>query len=207
MALLERFQRGKLKMARIVAFSDGVFAVVVTLLVLELRVPGLTDARSAAELAHKLAELAPKLVSWLASFIIVAKFWLNHHHLMDLPRRATYGTAWLNSLFLMVMSMTPFPTALIGEYPWNPLGLTVFGCVMALGTLAFLALQAYIARHAQLHDAVGRKPPPITAKSWLAVGSYLLGAALGWVYAPLAFVMFFLTPLFFITPPGREAPA
>ncbi len=205
MGFMERFQRGKLRMARIEAFSDGVFAVVVTLLVLELRVPHLADAASAGELAQRLAELAPKLVSWLASFIIVAKFWLNHHHLMDLPRRATYGTAWLNSLFLMVMSMTPFPTALIGEYPRNPLGLTVFGCVMALGTLAFLALQAYIARHAQLHDAVGRRPPPITLKSWVAVASYLAGAALGWVYPPLAFAMFFLTPLFFITPPGRDA--
>src|SRR5262245_18421822 len=137
MRLFARFSRGDLHLARTEAFSDAVFAIVVTLLVLELKVPVLRHHESAADLAHHLVELLPKLLSWLISFIIVCKFWLNHHHLLGLARRADYGLAWLNSLFLMGQSFIPFPTALVGEYPTNPLAVSLFGAVFALNTLLF----------------------------------------------------------------------
>ncbi len=69
------------------AFSDGVFAIVVTLLVLELKVPGLKDHASAGELWHQLYELLPKFVSWLISFFIVCKFWLNQSHIIGMASR------------------------------------------------------------------------------------------------------------------------
>jgi uncharacterized membrane protein len=115
MRILGRFRRGDLHLTRVEAFSDGVFAIVVTLLVLELKVPALKDHASVAELAHQLAELLPKFLSWLISFIIVCKFWLNHHHILGLARNANFGFVWLNSLFLMGQSFIPFPTALVGE--------------------------------------------------------------------------------------------
>ena len=119
MHLLARFKRGHLHLTRIEAFSDGVFAIVVTLLVLELKLPMLKEHGSVSELAHQLVELAPKFLSWLISFIIVCKFWLNHHHVLGLARHANYGLAWLNSLFLMGQAFIPFPTAMMGEYPTN----------------------------------------------------------------------------------------
>ena len=84
MELLRRFRRGELRLTRIETFSDGVFAIVMTLLVLELKVPALRDAGSAGELGHRLRELFPKLLNWLISFVIVCKFWLNHHHVLGL---------------------------------------------------------------------------------------------------------------------------
>ena len=92
-----RFKRGHLHLTRVEAFSDGVFAIVVTLLVLELKLPPLKDHASVSELAHQLVELAPKFLGWLISFIIVCKFWLNHHHVLNLAHHADYGLAWLNS--------------------------------------------------------------------------------------------------------------
>jgi len=144
MRLLSRFARGELHLTRIEAFSDGVFAIVVTLLVLELKVPSLRDLQSATELAHHLLELLPKFLSWLISFIIVCKFWLNHTHVLGLARHATYGMVWLNSIFLMFQSFIPFPTAMMGEYADNPLAVSLFGLVMAVNTLLFIALHAYI---------------------------------------------------------------
>src|SRR5881397_3760164 len=126
MNLLARFKRGHLHLTRIEAFSDGVFAIVVTLLVLELKLPVLKDHGSVSELAHQLVELAPKFLSWLISFIIVCKFWLNHHHVLGLARHANYAMVWLNALFLMFQSFVPFPTALMGEYPGNPLAVPFF---------------------------------------------------------------------------------
>src|SRR5207244_6402303 len=98
MRLFDRFKRGELRLTRTEAFSDAVFAIVVTLLVLELKVPALRHHASAADLAHHLVELLPKLMSWLISFIIVCKFWINHHHLLGLARHADYGFLWLNAL-------------------------------------------------------------------------------------------------------------
>jgi uncharacterized membrane protein len=101
MRFLKRCGQGELGLNRIEAFSDGVFAIVVTLLVLELKVPILHDRGSVNELGHQLVDLVPKFLSWLISFVIVCKFWLNHHHLLTFARHATYGMIWLNSIFLM----------------------------------------------------------------------------------------------------------
>ncbi|MGB0083752.1 MAG: TMEM175 family protein [Rhodomicrobiaceae bacterium] len=81
MHLLTRFTRGNLRLNRLEAFSDGVFAIVVTLLVLELKSPRSPDPASVGELVEALLELALKFFSWMISFIIVCKFWLNHHHI------------------------------------------------------------------------------------------------------------------------------
>ena len=201
MRFFERFARGELRLARIEAFSDGVFAIIVTLLVLELKVPSLTDHRSVGELGHQLLLLVPKFLSWLISFIIVAKFWLNHHHVLALARYADYGMVWLNSIFLMFQSFIPFPTAMMGEYPTNPLAVSLFGVVMALNTLLFIALHGHILRRLIKPDLAGTQDPHIIRKSFVGVASYLIGAAGAWVSAHVAFLIYLLTPLFFIVPP------
>jgi len=89
MRLFERFSRGELRLNRIEAFSDGVFAIIVTLLVLELKVPVLWDHGSISELTHALLELLPKFLSGLISFIIVCKVWLNHRHVLGLARHVS----------------------------------------------------------------------------------------------------------------------
>jgi uncharacterized membrane protein len=96
MGLLNRFEQGNLRLTRIEALSDGVFAIVVTLLVLELKVPTLHDRRSVGELRGQLLELLPKFLSWLISFIIVCKFWLNHHYVLGLAGHANYDPTFLH---------------------------------------------------------------------------------------------------------------
>jgi uncharacterized membrane protein len=207
MRFLSRFTDGELRLTRIEAFSDGVFAIIVTLLVLELKVPPLKDHASVAELAHVLREIAPKFLSWLISFIIVCKFWLNHHHILGLARHADYGFVWLNSLFLMGQSFIPFPTAMIGEYPDNPLAASFFGVVFAVNTLLFLALQAYIERRLIKPDLAPLQDPHGVAKGLIGPASYLVGAGLAWISIPAAFVAYALTPLFYLTPPRPRGKA
>jgi TMEM175 potassium channel family protein len=201
MRFLKRFTQGELRLNRVEAFSDGVFAIVVTLLVLELKVPILRNHSSASELGHQLVNLVPKFLSWLISFIIVCKFWLNHHHLLTFARHATYGMIWLNSIFLMGQAFIPFPTALMGEYPMNPLAVSLFGIVMAANTLLFIALQSYTLRNLIKPEMMGAVVPHLTRKSFVGVISYLLGVAATLFNVHIAFVLYALTPLFFITPP------
>src|SRR5262249_16210847 len=177
MHLFARFTRGELRLTRIEAFSDGVFAIVVTLLVLELRAPAIHDHGSVAELARALCDLAPKFVSWMLSFIIVCKFWLNPHHILGLARHADYGFVWLNSIFLMFQSFIPFPTALVGEYATNPLAVSLFGGVFALNTILFLVLEAYIRHRLIKPERAATQDPHAVLKGLIGPTSYLLGAA------------------------------
>ena len=201
MHLLDRFKQGELRLTRIEAFSDGVFAIVVTLLVLELKVPALKDHASVSELAYALVDLLPNFLSWLISFIIVCKFWLNHHHLLGLARHANYAMVWLNSIFLMGQSFIPFPTALMGEYHDNPLAVSFFGGVFAVNTLLFLALHAYIVRNLLEPELAALQDPHGMRKAMIGPASYVVGAAAAWFSIPAAFVIYALTPLFYITPP------
>jgi uncharacterized membrane protein len=201
MNVLARFKRGHLHLTRIEAFSDGVFAIVVTLLVLELKLPVLNDHASVSELVHQLVELAPKLLSWLISFIIVCKFWLNHHHALSLAHHADYALAWLNSLFLMGQTFIPFLTAMMGEYPTNPLAVSFFGVVFAVNTLLFIVLHRYIVRNLIKPELAAAQDPHAFIKSLVGPASYLIGAAAAWVSVHAAFVVYLLTPLFYITPP------
>jgi uncharacterized membrane protein len=200
MRLLSRFRDGQLRLNRIEAFSDGVFAIVVTLLVLELKVPALKEHASVAELAYALRDILPKFLSWLISFIIVCKFWLNHHHILGLARQADYGFVWLNSIFLLGQSFIPFPSALMGEYPDNRLAVSFFGLVFALNTLLFLALQAYIVRRLIKPELAPLQDPHGVLKGLVGPASYLLGASLAWISVYAAFVVYALTPLFYLTP-------
>jgi len=108
---------------------------------------------------------------------------------------------WLNSIFLMGQAFIPFPTALMGEYPMNPLAVSLFGIVMAVHTLLFIALQSYIMRNLIRPGLVDARVPHLTQKSLIGVISYLLGVTATLFKVPIAFVLYALTPLFFITPP------
>src|SRR5262249_16311347 len=136
----------------------------------------------------------------LLSFIIVCKFWLNHHHVLGLARHADYGFVWLNSIFLMSQSFIPFPTALMGEYAFNPLAVSFFGCVFALNTLLFIGLQAYIARRLIKPERAAGLDPQGLRKAFIGPASYMLGAAAAWLSIHASFTIYFITPLFYITP-------
>lgn len=206
MQFFRRFAQGELRLNRIEAFTDGIFAIIVTLLVLNLKVPSLRDPRSVQELAGRLLALLPQFLSWLISFFIVCKFWLNHHHIFSLARHANYSLVWLNVIFLMCQSFIPFPTALMGEHASNPLAVSFFGCVMAINTVAFIAMHRYILCHLIKPELAGAQEPHIIRKSFVGVASYLAGVAVAWFSVDVAFAVYLLTPLFFIVPP-QEQPA
>src|SRR5215470_5821491 len=105
------FQVSEMSTARIEAFSDGVFAIVMTLLVLEIHVPHLGAGDVSEALSKSLLAMTPKFLSYLLSFSIVCIWWVAHHHFFDLLGRSDRGLLWFNSLFLMWLAFVPFPTA------------------------------------------------------------------------------------------------
>jgi uncharacterized membrane protein len=189
--------------SRVEALSDGVFAIVVTLLVLEIKVPHVEAHDSIAELARALAALAPKFVSWVISFVTVCVIWLNHHRLFGLMSRVDNRLFWGNASLLLWTSFIPFPTALMGDYPHNTLAVSFYGLVMFLMAASFVLLRWHMHRHAELvaehvDPAVFRMGTRYSIA--MGPGAYAVGAALAWVSAIAAFACYAAIALYFVFP-------
>ncbi|MBK7252620.1 MAG: TMEM175 family protein [Ignavibacteria bacterium] len=122
---------------RMEAFSDGVFAIVVTLLVLELRVPVLPENFSTQDVLKELLRLFPKFFSFAMSFVIVAIFWVNHHQFFHSLEKTDRAMLWYNNLLLFWLSFVPFPTAFIGEHPVSMIPVMLYGAVLFFAGVSF----------------------------------------------------------------------
>jgi uncharacterized membrane protein len=145
---------------RLLALTDGVVAIALTLLVLQLQVPASTvvkDANSASELWHALNIDGSELTSYLVSFLIISQFWLVHHRTMRDMRGHSEGLAWRNFGFLLALTLMPFTSDLIGRYGSNPVAITLFGLNLALISLASQWIILYAASHNLVHE--GRRSP------------------------------------------------
>jgi uncharacterized membrane protein len=113
--------------ARVLALSDGVFAILMTLLVLEIHVPELTQGHS---LNQALAEIRPSLVAFVISFILAGMYWVGHRDLFALIRRTDRGLVWLNILYLLPLCLLPFAAGLLGRYDTEPVALRIYGLLL-----------------------------------------------------------------------------
>jgi uncharacterized membrane protein len=128
---------------RIVNFSDGVFAIVITLLVLDIRVPDIPEGLVSQELPSRILALSPKFLSYVISFLVIAIYWQAHHRVFRPIRRYDRTLLWLNFLFLMSISFLPFPTSLLGEYSDEQLSVVIYAATAALASLLLLSISWY----------------------------------------------------------------
>ena len=195
---------------RVEALSDGVFAIVVTLLVLEITVPHIAEHGSVTELARALRTLAPKFVSWVMSFVTVCVIWLNHHRLLTMVRRVDNGLFWLNANLLLWTSFTPFPTALMGDYPTNRLAVSFYGWVMFLASLGFVLVRGHLHRRPDLlQEDVDRTTFRTGTMYSIVMGptAYAIGVGLAWVSQIGAFIWYGAIVCYFVLPHSmRGAP-
>ena len=138
--------------ARLEAFSDGVLAIIITIMVLGLRVPH-------GEKLSALSPLLPVFLSYVLSFVYIGIYWNNHHHLMYTVKRVGGGILWANLHLLFWLSLFPFATGWMGENRFSPLPTALYGAVLLMAALAWLLLQhSIIASHGEgslLAQAIG----------------------------------------------------
>src|SRR5262245_27117738 len=132
--------------SRVLALSDGVFAIVITLLVLEIHVPELSRGQT---LREALREVRPSFVAFLISFVIVAISWAGHRDLFAHVRRTDRSLVWLNIVYLLPLSILPFGAALLSRYDQDPIALTMYGTLLVLMPMTRLTMWLY---------ATGRRP-------------------------------------------------
>ena len=179
----------QLSKGRLEAFSDGVLAIIITIMVLELKVPHGTDFES-------LRPLIPVFLSYVLSFTFVGIYWNNHHHLLQAARHVDGRILWANLHLLFWLSLTPFVTGWMGENHFAPLPVAMYGTVLLLsGCAYFILTRALIAHHgiaSPLATALGRDRkgkaslviyavaiPLAFANSWASCALYVV-VALMW---------------------------
>ena len=122
--------------ARVLALSDGVFAIIITLLVLEIHVPELTQG-------HTLAEVRPSFNAFVVTFILTGMYWVGHRDLFALIRRTDRGLVWLNILYLLPLCLRPFSAGLLGRYEREPTALHIYGLVLVAIAVMRVAIWLY----------------------------------------------------------------
>ena len=177
---------------RLEAFSDGVLAIIITIMVLEFRVPHATDLAS-------LRPLVPVATSYVLSFVYVGIYWNNHHHMLHVTDRVNGGILWANMHLLFWLSLVPFATGWMGESDFAAVPVAVYGVVLLLAAIAFWILDLTLIRlhgpDSTLARAVGGGGKEKTSMLFYAVGvvaSVLISAWLGFAMYVLVAVIWFI---------------
>ena len=180
---------------RLEAFSDGVIAVIITIMVLEMRVPQGTDLSS-------LQTLAPVFLSYVLSFVYIGIYWNNHHHLLHAARRINGRIMWANLHLLFWLSLVPFATAWMGENHFAQLPVAIYGFALLMPALAWVLLQrqmiALEGRDALLAVAVGND-----LKGKLSLVLYIAGISLAFVNRWVACALYVVVALMWLAPDRR----
>ena len=163
---------------RLEAFSDGVFAVIITIMVLDMKVPRGTDLEA-------LESVIPVFLCYVLSYVYVGIYWNNHHHLLHASERVTGGILWANLILLFFLSLAPFTTAWMGQNNYAPLPVAIYGGMLLFAGIAYFVLtKSLIAHHGSnsvLAAAIGND-----WKSRVSLLVYLLGIPLAFVRPWLA---------------------
>jgi len=144
----------KLAFDRLLFFSDAVFAIAITFLALDLRLPGGEAGHRIgdAELWQTLGELGPKYLSFLVSFLVIGLYWQGHHRMFRLINRFDDRLVWINLLFLLCIVVIPFPTTVLGEHANAAAAVILYAGVLALTGLLQAAMWLYATHHSRLVD-------------------------------------------------------
>ncbi|MEZ5531218.1 MAG: TMEM175 family protein [Steroidobacteraceae bacterium] len=180
---------------RLEAFSDGVIAIIITIMVLEMKVPHDPTFRG-------LAGLLPVFLSYVLSFIYVGIYWNNHHHMLHATSKVSGSVLWANLHLLFWLSLFPFVTGWMGENHFAPLPTAIYGVVLLAAAIAYWILQQRIiaaeGESSRLRRAIGR--------DWKGKASpllYLVAIAITFVSAGLAQAIYVLVALIWLVPDRR----
>src|SRR5438876_11762445 len=179
-----------MKTNRIEAFSDGVMAILITIMVLELKAPH--DPTPAS-----LAKMWPTFFAYVLSFVIIAIYWVNHHHLIHLVTRVDSLILWANMNLLFWISLIPWVTVYLGDNHALPFPVALYAAVSIAGAVSFFLLRASIARH-QREPEFKRLNKKMARKNLIAILIYVAAVSVAFIYTPAARVLTVLPAMLYL---------
>lgn len=183
---------------RLLALSDGVVAIAITLIVLQLDIPTVSHATSPSQLAQALGNMGNQLVVYVISFAVIAQFWLAHHRVFRLVRGHDEGLAWVNFFFLFTITVMPFTSKLLGTYGQNPVAVDVFALNLVLASLSATVVVIYGRwRHLLLPEVGDQELAVGRWRGGIIAGLISISAVVAWFSTSVAQYLWFglfLTP-------------
>jgi uncharacterized membrane protein len=180
---------------RLAAFTDGVIAIIITIMVLELPTP------HGADLAA-VKPILPLLAAYLLAFINVGIYWSNHHHMLQAAKRVNGGVLWANNGLLFVLSLVPFVIRWIGEVGVHPLPVAAYGLILIASAIGYFILERALigaeGEQSKIKEAVGGK-----RKEWLSIIGYASAAGLAFVSPYIAVAIYVLVTAMWLIPDRR----
>ena len=186
---------GIMSTSRLEAFSDGVFAIIITIMVLEFKIPRGHDVAA-------LRPLLPVALSYILSFILVANYWNNHHHTFHIATNVNGRILWANAHLLFWLSLTPIATIWMGENISYPLPIAVFGMLQLACAVAYFILSRALVNHhgpeSEIAQAFGAPK-----KEMLSLVIYVVALPLAFLDSRIAFACYFIVAAMWIVPDRR----
>ena len=183
---------------RIETFFDGVVAIIITIMVLELKIPA--EVFSEGRVEGVLAEFGPKLAVYALSFLMIAIMLINHHMLMRAAPHATSGLYWWNANLLFWMSLIPLSTAALGEAPLQPLAVAFYGAVLTANAVSFTLLHRTAACLADKDGKLAEIHRITIRKDWFFTGTYAASVPLAFVSVYASMAIFLMNPAAYFFP-------
>jgi uncharacterized membrane protein len=183
---VEHSQRASALLDRLIYLSDGVFAIAMTLLAIELMLPAVSSA-DPSEMARALASLWPKYLSFLISFVVIASYWMSHQRIFTYIVRTDTRLVWLNMLLLLLIAFQPFPTSVLGSYSNTPAVTFYAGTLLVTGVIV-LAMWVYATTNHRLvvHSLSARMIRQTTVRAAAAPVVFLVSIFIAQANANLA---------------------
>jgi uncharacterized membrane protein len=187
------FGRDTVEFARVLTFNDGLYAIAMTLLIVSIAVPTISDTNSVSDLADALNDLTPNFISFFISFVVIGRYWMAHHLFVSLLGAMDQAFIFLNLIYLAFIAFLPFPTALLGEYFENPLSVAIYATNVAIVS----ALEVALFRRAYRADLLRQRLTPEVYRygviaSLSPVLFFLLSIPFAFLSTTLAVAMWFL---------------
>ena len=174
--------------SRLEAFSDGVFAIVITLLILDIRFPEVEYNR----FGETLISVVPRILAYVMSFVIIGLYWVIHHNSMHAIKRTDRGFLWLNILLLLCVSFIPFPTSLVGRYPFQAGPIIFYGLILIACNAVGYVMLVYVYYHPHLAVAEFSKQymRSHTPNYVIVNGAYLGAILLAGIFPLLSYLIY-----------------
>ncbi len=185
---------------RLEAFSDGVLAIVITIMVLEMKVPHPHEGHGAA--LADLQPILPVFLSYVLSFVYLAIYWNNHHHMLHATKRVSGGVLWANMHLLFWLSLIPFVTGWMGENEFAAAPMALYGMVLLMAAIAYFVLERSILR-VEGRDSVLAKAIGRDIKGKISPVLYIAGAGLAFVSPWISGGLYMLVAIMWLIPDRR----
>jgi uncharacterized membrane protein len=180
---------------RLEAFSDGVIAIIITIMVLELKIPHSADLAA-------LKPLLPVFLSYILSFAYLGIYWNNHHHMLAVSKHIDGGVLWANLLLLFWLSLVPFTTGWMGEFYSSPIPVALYGVVLFMAAISYFILQQKLLRkHSE--DSLFALAAGDKLKGIISIFIYLAAIIFSFVSVIIAQVLYFIVALMWVIPDRR----